>query len=446
MTAELKICLTNSQAEFIDLVTAKDCDYPLFVGGPGCGKSYLLGLVAVMLVQHSKHANIYVYAPEHHHIRTIEVPNIIYWLDEFKIKHKGYNSQEGIIKIESPNCGNIYFKPMDNPSTFVGYESYAALIDELDTLPIEKAEEVFKKVFERNRQQPEDVPEDYRRTEKSGRVACMNKIMSFTTPEGFNFCYNKWELNPSPNYKQIKGCTADNPKITDQYLEGIRDKYPPHIAEAYLNGEFVNMRSMSVYYNYDVVLHDSIEQVQPGENLYIGCDFNVENTTAIIFVKRNGGKEWHAVDEMTGVRDAHTLACLIHDRYQSKGHHITMYPDSTGGNRSNANSASKSAIAELEAKGFTIRAYSKNKNAPVEDRLAAVNNRFLKFMLFVNQRLCPSGSRCLINQAFGKDGKPDKKSGYDHSNDAFGYPIVYELGLRPRLFKIDYSFAQKRII
>lgn len=443
--SELKICLTNSQAEFVDLVLAKDCDNPLFVGGPGCGKSYLLGLIGVMLVQHSKEANIYVYAPEHHHIRTIEVPNIIYWLDQFKIKHKGYNSHENMIKVESPNCGNFYFKPMDNPATFVGYQSYAALIDELDTLPEAKAEEVYRAIVMRNRQQPQDVPEEYRTIEEdTDRLVCMNKVISFTTPEGYNFCYKNWELSPGIDYKLIRGRTADNPTVTKKYLQSIRDRYAPHIAEAYLNGEFVNMQSLAVYYNYDVKNNDSSEEIRPGENLYIGCDFNVENTSAVVFVKRAGGKEWHAVDEMTGVRDAHTLACLIEDRYARKGHMIYMYPDSTGGNRSNANTASKSAIAELEAKGFKIRAYSKNKNAPIDDRVTAVNNAFMKGLLYINQRICPVTSRCLVNQAFDTNGKPDKKSGYDHSNDAFGYPIVFELGLRPRLFKIDFSFAQKR--
>ena len=183
--SELKVCLTQSQADFVELVTSKECDNPLYVGGPGCGKSYLLGFIGAMLVQHSADANIYVYAPEHHHIRTIEVPNILYWLDQFKIRNKGYNSHENMIKIESPNCGNFYFKPMDNPAGFVGYQSYAALIDELDTLPEAKAEEVYRGIVMRNRQQPIDVPNEYRRLEEeTGRMVCMNKVITFTTPEG----------------------------------------------------------------------------------------------------------------------------------------------------------------------------------------------------------------------------------------------------------------------
>ncbi len=442
--SELKICLTESQAKFVDLVQSKDCDNCLFVGGPGCGKSYLLGLIAVLLVQHSKEANIYVYAPEHHHIRTIEVPNVVYWLDLLKIKHKGYNSHENMIKIESPNCGDIYFKPMDNPATFVGYQSYAALIDELDTIAEDKADEIYRAVLMRNRQQPTDVPEEYRRVDDAtGRMVSMNKIISFTTPEGYNFCYKNWELRDHPDYKQIKGKTADNPTVTSKYLQQIRDRFPVHIAEAYLNGEFVNMQSLSVYFNYKPDLHDSSEVIRPGENLYIGCDFNVENTSATIFVKREGGREWHAVEELTGIRDSATLAAIIHDKWQRKGHHITMYPDSTGGNRSNAN-ASYSAIRELSDKGFTIRAYSKNKNAVIDDRINSTNKAFAECRIFINQRNCPVVSRCLVNQPYDKNGKPCKKTGYDHQNDATTYPIVYEMGLRPVLFQIPFSFAQKR--
>ncbi len=442
--SELQICLTNSQADFLDLCLSKVCFNPLFVAGPMAGKSFVLGLVAGIFVQHSKSANIYIYAPEHHHIRTIEVPNVIYWLDQLKIKHKGYNSHENMIKIESPNCGNIYFKTMDSPSTsYVGYESYIALIDELDTLTIEKADEVYKYVALRNRQQLDDVAEEYRTIEEStGKSVCMNKIMTFTTPEGFNFCYQTWEMNDNPDYQIVRGRTADNPKCTEKYLQSVRDRFPAHIAEKYLNGFFVNMQSLSVYFNYNPELHDSFEEMNPSENLYIGCDFNVENTAATVFVKRDGGKEWHAVDELHGVRDAATLAQLIYDKWAKQGHHITMYPDCSGVNRSNADASSASAIQELRNKGFTIRA--NNKNFPVEDRISAANNAFMHCKVRVNQRKCPQTSRCLINQAYDKNGKPDKKSGYDHQNDATTYPIVYEMGIRPRLFKIDYSFAQKR--
>jgi len=415
--------------------------HPAFVGGPGSGKSFVLGLCAVSYGLHSKRANIYVYAPQHHHIRTIEVPNVLYWLDKFKIKHKEYNKKENIIESEDARCGNFYFKPMDDPGALVGYESYAAFVDELDTLDENKAEEIWRAVLMRNRQQPEDVPKEYRIfDEDEDRWVCPNKTAAFTTPEGYRFCYKNWELREHRDYKLVKACTADNPSATKQYIRGVFDRFPDHVARAYLQGDFINMQSSSVYFNYNPELHDSFEEIRTGENLFVGCDFNVDNTSATIFVKRNG-KEWHAVEELTGLRDAATLADILSNVYSKKGHAVTLYPDSSGKGRSNAN-ASISAINELTNKGFLVRARS--HNFPIDDRVNATNNAFKQGWLFVNRRNCPAVSRCLINQPYGLDGKPCKKTGYDHQNDATTYPIVFELGLRPRTFSIEFSFVQKR--
>lgn len=442
MGASLTISLTQSQSDFYSLLENPEINHPLFVGGPGCGKSFILALCAVTLVQRGSGADVYVYAPQHHHIRTIEVPNIVYWLKQFKLKHGRFNKHENIIEIESPNCGHIYFKTMDDPTALVGYESYAALVDELDTLDEDKAEEIWKAVLKRNRKQPDDVNVAYRIwDERLNQLACANVGAAFTTPEGYRFCYKKWQLKPSEGYVQVKGCTLDNPKASSAYIQDVRDSHPPHVAEAYLRGEFVNMQSKSVYYNYDPALHASFETVRPGENVYIGCDFNVENTSAVVFVKRNGGKEWHAVDEFSEILDAATLAKLIHERYALKGHRVVMYPDSTGKSRSNAN-ASISSLNELNSRGFIIRANS--HNFLVEDRVNATNNAFLKSCLYINQEACPATHRCVMNQPNDKNGKPCKKTGYDHQNDAFSYPIVFELGLRPKLFNIPFSFAQKR--
>jgi len=413
----------------------------MFVGGPGCGKSFILSLCAVTFGMRSREADIYIYAPQHHHIRTIEVPNVIYWLKQFKIRHKDYSSHTNMIEVLSPNCGNFYFKPMDDPSSLVGYQSYAAFVDELDTFDEDRAQEIWKAVLSRNRQQPHGVAEEHKIwDERLGRKVCSNVAAAFTTPEGYRFCYKKWELDQPAGYVQVKGCTLDNPNAPSAYIQDVRDSYPEHIAEAYLHGEFINMQTTSVYFNYDPALHDSFEEVLPRENVYIGCDFNVDNTSATVFVKRQG-KEWHAVDEFSGIRDASTLAQMIQDKYASKGHAITMYPDSTGKARSNAN-ASMSAINELTSRGFNVRA--NGHNYPIQDRVNATNNAFLRGWLFVNQRNCPNTVRCLVNQPYNKDGKPCKKTGYDHQNDATTYPIVFELGLRPRLFSIPFSFAQKR--
>lgn len=430
--SEIEISFTKSQKQFLDLVY--ECDNPLFVGGPGCGKSYELGFIAVTFALHSPEAAVYIYAPENHHIRTIEAPNVLYWLETLKIKNKGYNKHENAIFTEDPRCGDFYFKNMETPANMVGYQSYVALIDELDTLDEKKAEEIYRAISMRNRQQPKNVAKEYMKyEEEQDRWFCRNKVISFTTPEGYRFCYKKWELGGDDDYRLVRGRTEDNPIFPKSYAEGLRKQYPSHIADAYLNGEFVNMESLAVYYNYDPDAHDSMEQVLPREPLYIGCDFNVDNTSATIFVRRDGGREWHAVDEMVGVRDASQLAELIKDRYN--GHKITVYPDASGRARNNASSANLSSIQELESRGFLIRA--NKKNFLIEDRVNATNKAFAAGKLFINQRKCPTTSRCLVNQPYDKNGKPCKKTGYDHQNDATTYPIVFEMGAKQPLYPIN---------
>ncbi len=48
----------------------------------------------------------------------------------------------------------------------------------------------------------------------------------------------------------------------------------------------------------------------------------------------------------------------------------------------------------------------------------------------MNVTKCPHFAKCLERQIYDDYGQPDKKSGFDHMNDAGTYPIAY-------LFPID---------
>jgi hypothetical protein len=47
---------------------------------------------------------------------------------------------------------------------------------------------------------------------------------------------------------------------------------------------------------------------------------------------------------------------------------------------------------------------------------------------------------CLEQQAYDKNGEPDKKSGKDHQNDATGYPIAYEFPVHKPVSEIGIRF------
>jgi hypothetical protein len=143
-----------------------------------------------------------------------------------------------------------------------------------------------------------------------------------------------------------------------------------------------------------------------------------------------------AVAEHCDLKDSADLAQVLKAYYSD--HRVILYPDCSGASRSNAN-ASISAIAILQQAGFEIRA--KGKNPDVRDRIQAMNTGLMDGTVRINSFLCPTTARCLEQQAYGPDGKPDKKSGYDHQNDATTYPIAYEKAIRKPLFSLDIGFV-----
>lgn len=87
------------------------------------------------------------------------------------------------------------------------------------------------------------------------------------------------------------------------------------------------MTSGSVYYGFSRQFQLPTDaHIEPGEALPCGADFNVLNSTVVIFVVRNG--EPLALEELTKVRDTPAMARLLSERY--KGHSVTVYPDASG--------------------------------------------------------------------------------------------------------------------
>ncbi len=431
---DLAISLTAPQAEFLSL----KCRYPLFTGGVGSGKSHAMIVSAFIDATHSPDATIAIYEPTFNHIRTIALPKMIEFLTKQGIDFT-YNKNEHYMELQNKQIGNFLFMSYDNPELIVGFESYRSHIDELDVVSEEHAKTTWNKVIARNRQKPKGLSEaNMKWNETSNRLEADNRVSVYSTPEGYKFTYRQWGISKNPDYQFVKAPSTSNPELAESYIQSLRDTYSGALVNAYLEGDWVNMTSGTVYNCYDRKLHDSQEEIRPGEPLYIGCDFNVCNQAATVWVKRNGGAQWHAVAELTGMYDTPEMVQIITEKY--RGHKITMYPDASGGARHSAN-ASVSDIALLKQAGFNIRAHSKNPD--VRNRIAATNKAFGDGRLFINTNRCPTVSNCLEQQAYDKNGEPDKKSGLDHQNDATTYPIAYEMMINRTLFSVPIQWKSK---
>ena len=398
--------LTDKQRAF---VTCTD-PYPCFVGGFGSGKTAAAMARAMALKVMCREQSVAYYLPTYPLIEDIAFQRFPELCEKrgwaFKL-----NKQSAVM--EFPGAGRLIFRNMEQPERIVGYEVAHSVVDEIDIMPTDKARNAWNKIIARNRQ----------------KCGMPNTVGVATTPEGFKFVYERWERNPAQGYRLFRASTEDNAhNLPDGYIDNLRNSYPANLLAAYLDGQFVNLTSGSIYAEFDRALNRSTETIQVSDHLHIGMDFNVGQMAGAVFVLRDGDP--HGVDEITGVLDTPAMIATIKSRYQ--GHAIFVYPDASGGGR-RSNNASESDIALLRAAGFTILAPS--ANPPVKNRILAMNQmihcegvRRLK----VNVDRCPMLVEALEKQAYDKNGEPDKTSGLDHINDACGYLIHYKFPVAGR--------------
>lgn len=393
-----------------------EAKYPAFVGGFGSGKTEALIVRALLGKIQSPGTDRAFYEPTYDLIRMIAWPRFEEMLTDLGIPYRLTKNPHNILEIEG--CGRIIFRSMDTPSRIIGYEVGDSDVDELDTLKMADAAEVWRRILSRNRQK---------------KASGVNTAAVATTPEGFRFVYDTWEVKDLPGYELIRAPTSSNPYLPEGYIQSLKDIYPPHLLDAYLEGLFVNLATGTIYIGFDRVRCGTNEVERDNEPLHIGMDFNVGNMSAVIHVKREG--EPIAVGEITKSYDTPDICRVIKDRYP--GHQISVYPDSSGGSRK-SNDAATTDLKVLRDAGFAV--YAPKKNPPVRDRINAMNAAFTK-QYNVNIDMCPTYVRCLEQQAYNANGDPDKTQGLDHLPDAGGYFIHSEYPIIKPAMSINMRMA-----
>lgn len=405
----LPVTLTRPQAEFLQ----SQAPYPAFVGGFGSGKTQTLATRAIGdAATGGSGALIAVYAPTYDLLKLVNMSRIDMMLSEWGIRGK-LHTQDKALYTSHPGMGDFIFRTMDAPERIVGYEAFRSHADELDTLKTDHARTAWRQIIARNRQK---VAGGYE-----------NRACAYTTPEGFRFTHERWVTNGGGPYQLFRAPTYSNPFLPADYIKGLRESYPEQLIDAYIEGRFVNLTSGTVYSSYDRDRCDSGEAIRPGEQLFIGQDFNVGQMATVILVRRPDGM--HAVGEVVGGLDTPWLVRTLGDRFT--GHKLVIYPDASGKSRKTVD-ASKSDLTLLRDAGYRVVASAANPS--VRDRIVSVNQALASGRLKVNAQACPVLARSLEQQAYALNGEPDKDGGHDHANDALGYVVAKEMPIR-RTFK-----------
>jgi hypothetical protein len=318
----------------------------------------------------------------------------------------------------------VICRSMEHPERIVGFKIGRALVDEMDVMPMAKAEQAWRKVIARMRWQ--------------GPPGFQPQVDVTTTPEGFRFMHAQFvrRIRENPKLASLYGMVqastyANEANLPLGYIDSLKDSYPPQLIKAYLHGQFVNLAQGTVYSHYDRVLNRCIDKVEEGEGVHVGMDFNINKMAGIVHVIRDG--EPRAVAEHIDIRDTPSMIEKLKSKYWhynarrgewEKSREITVYPDASGESGSTKD-ASKSDLALLRAAGFVVLA--NRSNPPVRDRVLAMNMAFCNNkevrIYRVNDDTCPRYAENLEQQAYTIAGDPDKSAGQDHTNDAGGYFI-----------------------
>lgn len=399
--------LSAPQEIFLNQLKSK---FIAYVGGFGSGKTFVGCLfLLIFFARHPKTRQGY-FAPSYPQIRDIfyptfeEAAELLGFTCEIMISDKEIH-----VYRKGKFYGTVICRSMDKPGSIVGFKIVNALVDEIDTMPKDKAKRAWDKIIARLRLVVDGV---------------VNRVAVTTTPEGYGFVYDTFANNPTESYSMVQASTYENAKyLPDDYIDSMLETYSKELVDAYVNGRFVNLTSGTVYSNFDRVLNNSDVVENETEQLHIGMDFNVGNMSAVVHVKREDRPI--AVNELTGLLDTMEMIDVIKSKYPNR--RINIYPDASGKNRSHSNAASDTDIQLLQNAGFFV--YNDSQNPRVKDRVNAMQCAFLtakdERFYKVNVARCPVYTSDLEQQSYNSAGEPDKKGGKDHRNDAAGYFISY---------------------
>lgn len=426
MAREVQLNITRPQGKFLAIPQK----FRAYVGGFGSGKTYV-GCVAQCqhYYEHPK-VNQGYFAPTYPQIRDIFYPTIEEVAGAMGLRVVIRTGDKEVHVYSGTRYrGTTLCRSMDRPEQIIGFSIGHALVDELDVLPKEKALLAWRKIIARMR----------------AKGGSNNGVDVTTTPEGFRFVYEQFvkALRDKPdlcnNYGIIQASTYENEiNLPPDYIPSLFEAYTAELIQAYLNGQFVNLTSGTIYGMYSRVENRSSHTVQGNESVNIGMDFNVGKMAAVVHVLRNGHP--HAVDEFRDGFDTPDMVRKIREKYWKydgndfqRTRAIHIYPDASGAQRKSTN-ATLSDIHLLQQAGFIV--HVNNANPPVKDRVNSMNAMFHNAKgqrrYFVNDTTCKRYAECLEQQVWADDGEPDKASGVDHQNDAGGYYIVKEFPIVKR--------------
>ena len=381
-----------------------DISYFFLCGGYGCGKSFSIVLMIILLSKRYQGEDIVIGLCS----TTITLLKKTVILDLEKIFKKTgstftYNQQDNIITI-----GTIRFLLIatGQPTDIYGPNINICLCDEIDELPEQKAIEAHKALSERTRITLPDGRKPF--------------IMYFSTVHGYRGLYKVVQKLKKDKLKYclVRGLTKNNTELDPDYVKRLYAIYDEQERLAFLEGLFVNLTSGRVYANYDEgTCKCRPFEIQSADTVYIGQDLNGGFSKGVAVIKKN--KILYLVHGWSFKEIGGAPAIMRSTFPQNQ---ILWFPDCSG------KEVMKGYKQEIIDNGIQCRIGTANPK--IIDRVFYVNKLFKMGLLKVfDCRETDDLSESLKVRAYNDLGQPEKGKGEsapDHYCDAVEY-VLYRI-------------------
>lgn len=273
-------------------------------------------------------------------------------------------------------------------------------------------------------------------------------LLSGTNPDGPTHWAHKYFMRePAPNKHVYYSLTEQNPFLDKSYIDGLRQTLDPKMARRMLYGEWIDIRSDVIYYNYDRDRNfkDEDYKINPSHPIHICFDFNIgvgKPFSLCLFQYING--VFHIFDEVI-IQGTSTEQAML--EIESRGIFETktnfrIHGDATGKARSTKSLHSDydiiekylSKVRRKDGQPIKYKIDVPNSNPPVRTRHNNMNAMFLnsegQIRLYVYKKAKTVDEGLTLTKL--KDGADyieddSPRCPYQHVTTAAGYGVVYML-------------------
>ena len=379
------------------------------------GKTYSACRKAIKLAISNPGCDGIMTEPTYPLLNQIMWPEMESAFKEFGIPFE-FKRGEGIYYFTLPGCKTeqrIITASMENYERLIGINAAWCVLDEFDTTKADLAYKAYIKLLGRL------------------RVGPKKQMVIVSTPEGFGAMYRIFITENNEDKRLIQARTTDNIFLPTDYIDTMRMQYSEELIQAYINGEFTNLTSGTVYNKYDRTLNNTKFEDDKISDLHIGVDFNIEHTSGI--VTQIFDNKMYVIEEILDVYNTEELVQILEDKYLQSSRtkrNIYIYPDASGRARKTSSSTTDHKL--LQGAGFKV--IVDGTNPRVQDRVNNVNSLLCNFKeerrLYINLAKCPALATSLEQQAYDKAGIPEKINDIDHPLDALGYVVTKKFPIK----------------